>query len=105
MDFSDVNLAYLLHARDLARQDPAAAGTLLGIPESLAYQFGELTPAGLVKLKSYKPPLIVPRHNLWWWERLLRALADGESAELQIILEHAGLAGRPHETTHNGQYS
>lgn len=102
MDFSDVNLAYLLQARDLARQDTSAAGLLLGISDSLARQFVELTPAGLVKLKDYKPPLLTPRPDPWWWERLLRALADGESGELQTILEHAALVGGRAETIKHG---
>jgi hypothetical protein len=91
IDFSHVNLEYLLQARDLARQDTKAAALLLGITDPLASQLVDVAPASLVKIKDFKPPLIAPRHDAWWWERLLRALADDASRELQLVLEHAGL--------------
>lgn len=93
IDFSHVNLEYLLQARDLAKQDTHAAGLVLGVSESLANQFADMTPAGLVKIKDFKLPLVAPRSDLWWWKRLLHALADGEIDELQVVLEHAGMVG------------
>ena len=50
-----------------------------------------MTPASLAQVTEFKPPLVSPRLHAWWWERLLRALTDGEPGELQVILEHAGL--------------
>lgn len=101
IDFSHVNLAYLLQARDLARRDMHACTLLLGIAEPLTHQLAELSPASLVQIKDYKPPLVVPRPNAFWWERLLRALADGDPGELQTILEHAGLLANDRFTTPN----
>jgi len=91
IDFSHVNLAYLIQARDLARRNPTAGALLLDIPEQLACRLANMTPASLAQVTEFKPPLVSPRLHAWWWERLLRALTDGEPGELQVILEHAGL--------------
>ena len=91
-DFSQINLEYLIQARDLARQMPGAGALLLDIPESLACRLATLTPASLARVTDFKAPLVSPRHDAWWWDRLLRALTDGEAGELQVILEQAGLA-------------
>ena len=91
IDFSHVNLAYLIQARDLARQNPAASALLLDIPEPLACRLASMTPASLAQVTEFKPPLVSPRLQAWWWERLLRALTDGEPGEFRVILEHAGL--------------
>lgn len=101
VDFAHVNLAYLLQARDLARQDAHACTLLLGIAEPLAHQLAGLSPASLVQIKDYRPPLVVPRPNGCWWDRLLRALADSDPNELQTILEHAGLLADDRFTTPN----
>lgn len=90
-DFSHVNLEYLIQARDLASRNPQAGALLLGIPDQLACQFANLSPAGLTLVTQFKPPLVSPRLANWWWERLLRALTEGDPDELQVILEHAGL--------------
>ena len=57
----------------------------------LAYQFANLSLAGLTLVTQFKPPLVSPRLANWWWERLLQALTAGDPGELQVIMEHAGL--------------
>lgn len=91
IDFSHVNLEYLIQARDLARRNPGAGAVLLDIPAPMANRLATLSPASLAMIADFKPPLISPRLGEWWWERLLRALTDGQPGELQAILEHAGL--------------
>lgn len=105
IDFAHINLEYLLQARDLARQDTHAAGLVLGVSEPLAGQFADMTPACLVKIKDFQPPLVAPRLDLWWWKRLLRALADGEAGELQVVLEHAGMVGGLGDASEDGRHS
>ena len=90
-DFSHVNLEYLIQARDLASRNPQAGALLLGTTDELAYQFANLSPAGLTLVTQFKPPLVSPRLANWWWDRLIRALIEGDPNELQVILEHAGL--------------
>ena len=90
-DFSHVNLEYLIQGRDLARHNPRAAALMLGLSDELADRLAHITPAGLTLVTSFKPPLVAPRLANWWWDRLLRALAEGDRGELQVILEHAGL--------------
>ena len=90
-DFSRVNLEYLIQARDLARQNPRAGALLLGISDELAQQLARVTPAGLALVTAFKPPMVSPRLASWWWERLLRAVTEGDRGELQVILEHASL--------------
>lgn len=52
---------------------------------------GRRTPAGLTLVTEFKPPLVSPRLANWWWERLIRALTEGDRGELEVVLEHAGL--------------
>ena len=59
--------------------------------DELAQQLARVTPAGLALVTAFKPPLVSPRLASWWWERLLRAVTEGDRGELQVILEHAGL--------------
>ncbi|MDH5181008.1 MAG: flagellar transcriptional regulator FlhD [Gammaproteobacteria bacterium] len=87
-DFSDINLQYLLRARDLAIHDPAVVAALLGIPTALAQTLAQTTPNELVLITKIKLPLLVPRQDNWWWTRLLTALRLGEAAEIDVVLEH-----------------
>lgn len=91
IDFARVNLEYLMHARDLARQDIGMTATLLSIPPELARLFAESTPEELVQIVEIKVPLLLPRQESWWWERLFKALRDHRTDELQAIIEHASL--------------
>ena len=90
-DFSSVNLEYLVQARDLIRSNPHIGAVLLGIPEELAEILAKLSPKGLARLSRVNVPLIAPRLPPWWWSRLLKAAADGNPEELQVVVEHIGL--------------
>ena len=88
MDFSQINLKYLIHARDLARQDPRRAGVLLELPEDQVELLCSLTPDQLARFALIRSPLLIPRGERWWWSRLLAAAGDGCQAEIDAILEH-----------------
>ena len=90
-DFSKVNVEYLIQARDLARSNPRACAMLLGLSDDLVQLLSEISPRELALITQFKPPLIAPRHTAWWWQRLLNALQAGNSEELRVILDHAGL--------------
>ncbi len=90
-DFSQVNLQYLIQARDLAIRDPELVATLLGIPGDMAHLLSELTPPALAHVAHIKPPLLIPRQEPWWWSRLLTALREGRTEEIDAIVVHAPL--------------
>ncbi len=91
VDFSRVNLHYLICARDLARISPARAAVLLGAPDALVQLLAELDPEALVAVTEIKAPLLILRQEPWWWKRLFAALRADRSEELQSVLEQAGL--------------
>lgn len=91
MDFSHLNVEYLVQARDLARADPRLTASILYMPNELAQSLAALTPAGLAQLTQIKMPLLVPRPETWWWSRLFQAIQDGDEAEVRAIMDHAGL--------------
>ena len=91
IDFSLVNLHYLLCARDLARGYPERAAVLLGVTPDLVRRLAELDPAALVVVAEVKAPLLVLRPEPWWWHRLFTALKSGSPDELRAVLEQAGL--------------
>ena len=90
-DFSDINLQYLLRTRDLAQQDPEVVAALLGISVELAHSLTQTTSKELTHINRIKTPLVVPRQEAWWWERLLNAIRNGQSGEIDAIIEHAVL--------------
>ena len=63
MDFSRVNLEYLIQARDLAREDPEVVTVLLGMSHELVHLLAETTPQELAQVIVIKPPLLVPRQE------------------------------------------
>ena len=65
MDFSQVNLEYLIQARDLTREDPTLAAVLLDIPDEMACMLAELSPHQLTQILQIKPPLVIPRQEAW----------------------------------------
>jgi hypothetical protein len=93
VDFSRVNLQYLIQARDLAREDPALVPVLLGMSSQLAQRLAALTPDELAQVVAIKLPLLVPRQEPWWWQRLFEAAGAGRPGELEAILAHASLIG------------
>ncbi len=91
VDFSRVNLQYLICARDLARTFPERAPVLLGAPDALVQLLAELDPATLVAVTEVKAPLLVLRQEPWWWNRLFTAIHAGRADELRAVLGQAGL--------------
>ena len=91
VDFSRVNLQYLICVRDLARQTPERVPLMLGIDDPLGRLLAELSAEQLAEVTRIKAPLLIPRQESWWWERLFIALQGGRTEEVQAILEHAGL--------------
>ena len=90
-DFSRINLEYLIQARDLARSNPRAGAILMGLPGDLSQLLSKISPHELTLITQLRPPLIAPRYSVWWWQRLLNALQEGDTEELRVILDHAGL--------------
>lgn len=91
IDFSKLNLQYLIQSRDVALQVPELLPQLLGVPKSLADLLTEVTSEDLSQILQITSPLFVPRQEYWWWDRLLRALREGRTDEIDIVLEHASL--------------
>ena len=95
MDFSQMNLQYLIQARDLTKQDPQLAAVLLGIPDEMACMLPDLSPHQLTQIIQIKPHLLIPRQRAWWWSRLFTALGDGRHDEIEAVMEHAALITVP----------
>ncbi len=91
IDFSDLNLQYLVMARDLVRRHPELGAALLGVPDELVRLLADLSPKALSHVTCIRPPLLAPRNDFVWWSRLLRALHEGHRAEIEAVLEHASL--------------
>jgi len=101
IDFSRVNLQYLICARDLARVDPERTTVLLGVPDDLVQLLAELDAAVLGAVTEVRAPLLILRQEPWWWHRLFTALQAGRPDEIRAVLDQAGLlvAGEgPRET-------
>ncbi len=94
-DFSQTNLQYLIHARELAQHDAKLAATLLGMPDDLAQLLATLSPQDVARVAPIKVPLIIPRQETWWWSRLFTALRDGRAEEIDVIVEQATLLIAP----------
>jgi len=91
VDFSRVNLQYLICVRDLARQTPERVPLMLGVGDPLGRLLAELSAEQLADVTRIKAPLLIPRQEPWWWERLFTALQGGRMEEVHAVLEHAGL--------------
>jgi len=91
IDFSKLNLQYLVRARDLAQVDPELAASLLGVSTEVVSLLGRTSPEHLSALAAIRVPLIVPRGERWWWVRLLEVIAEDDPDQLQSVLDHAGL--------------
>jgi hypothetical protein len=91
INFSRVNLQYLICARDLARAYPERAALLLGVPDALSNSLAELSAEDLAAVTQIKTPLLILRQEPWWWNRLFTALRADRPEELQAVLDQAGL--------------
>lgn len=94
-DFSEVNLEYLIQARDLAMRDPELVATMLGMKTDLVQLLAELKPADLSRISLIKQPLLVPREQSWWWSRLLTAIRQGRIDEIKAVIDHLPLITVP----------
>ena len=92
IDFSNINLQYLIQARDLAREDPEQVTVLLGISCHLAELLAEVSPEALARIPRIKTPLLIPRQEMWWWSRLLNAAKEDGRDEIEAVLEHGNLS-------------
>ena len=91
IDFSRVNLRYLICARDLARADPKRTTVLLGVSDDLIERLAELDAAVLGAVTEVRAPLLILRQEPWWWHRLFTALQAGRPDEIRAVLEQVGL--------------
>lgn len=89
-DFSSFNAEYFLAVRDAFKEDPVAGAMLFGASPEFLESLAQLTPHQIAKLINVKMPLVVPRQNSMWWTRFLRAITDGDRAELMVLSEEAG---------------
>jgi hypothetical protein len=92
IDFSNINLQYLIHFRDVAREDPDLAASLMGMSPELAELLSQVPSDYLVKISSVKIPLLTARGDALWWYRLFTALVDENSEEVEAVLRAANLS-------------
>ncbi len=92
IDFSSVNLQYLIHVRDIAREDPDVAAPLLGMSPELAGLLAQAPSEYLSKIAQVKVPLLAARGDVVWWYRLFKALIEENPEEIEAVLQAASLA-------------
>ncbi len=92
IDFSSINLQYLIHVRDIAREDPDVAAPLLGMSPELATLLAQAPGEYLSKIAEVKVPLLAARGDAVWWYRLFTALAEENPEEIDAVLQAASLA-------------
>lgn len=92
IDFSSINLEYLIHVRDIAREDPEVAAPLLGMSPELANLLAHAPCEYLTKIAEVKVPLMAARGDAVWWYRLFTALGGENSQEIETVLQAASLA-------------
>lgn len=92
IDFSNLNLQYLLQVRDIARDHPELAVAILGLPKERVSVLATLTVDGLSKIAGIKAPLLMLRGDSRLWSRLFTALNDQRPGEVDVVLEHAILS-------------
>lgn len=88
VDFSTVNLQYLLRARDCAREDTQRSAALLQVPPELVQLLAESEPELFAAFPRIAEPLLAPKGEPWWWKRLFEAVRSGRQGELEAVLEH-----------------
>ncbi len=92
IDFSSINLQYLLQARDIAQKQPELASAVLGLPVELIDVLAHTSGESLAEIAKIKAPLLMVRGESLWWARLFKALKEGSQDEINAVLEHASLA-------------
>ena len=92
IDFSNINLQYLIQFRDVAREDPDLAASLMGMSPELAQLLAQVPSDYLVRFSGVKIPLLTARGDAVWWYRLFMALVDENTDEVEAVLRAANLA-------------
>lgn len=87
VNFSELNMEYFIAARDFANENITVASIMLGTPPELTQCLATLTPRQLANIGYVNTPLIIPRDEKTWWPRFLRALKDGNRAEVETLAE------------------
>ena len=88
-NFSEMNLHYLIQARDLTIRDLQRGAALLGIPEPMGQLLHDMHPSLLARFAGIRHPLIVPRLDTQWWIRLSNVLQEGDPEEIALLLNQA----------------
>jgi hypothetical protein len=91
MDFTSANLQYLLALRELARSEPQLAGTVAGVPDSIADFVASLNDARVLEVAGHSYPLMIPRTDATWWHRLADAARDENDEEFASLLDNDSL--------------
>jgi hypothetical protein len=93
IDFSSLNLQYLIQVREIAKKSPELAVAILGLPIELVNLLASLTAEGLAKIARIKAPLLTLRgSHSGWWSRLFTALKEQRAGEVDVIMEHGNLS-------------
>jgi hypothetical protein len=92
VDFSTVNLQYLLRARDCAREDLQRSAVVLGITPALAQLLAQSEPELFGAFPKIQVPLVMLQGAPWWWTRLFEAIRSGRTDELEAVLEHLAVS-------------
>ncbi len=92
LDFSSINLQYLINVRDVARKEPDVAASLLGISPEIANLLAQVPSEYLTKITQVKVPLLVARGDAVWWYRLFNALIENQIGEVESVLQGTSLA-------------
>lgn len=87
LDFSRINVDYLLQAGDVAKQDSELAAIFLGIPPETTRLLANTSPADLKQIHRLKEPLLTPRQTPHWWRRLFSAMNRNDVDEIKRVLE------------------
>jgi len=95
IDFSNINLQYLIQFRDVAREDPDLAASLMGMSPELAQLLAQAPSDYLVRISGVKIPLLTARGDAVWWYRLFTALVDENSDEVEAVLRAANPSPLP----------
>ena len=86
MDFSRINLQYLITLRALAQTEPELAAATAGLPIDVVRLVGQLSLEQLVGLAVRKTPIVRVRGDVTWWTDLLDAAHDGEPDGLTTLM-------------------
>ncbi|MCP3665647.1 MAG: hypothetical protein GY696_24635 [Gammaproteobacteria bacterium] len=92
MDFSSLNLQYLLQVRDIARCHPELAVAILGLSKEMVSDLSAITGDDMSMITRSKAPLLTLRGDCRWWSNLFTALKDNQPGEVEVVLEHANLS-------------